>query len=143
MRKIRFEYLCTYASCPSFDKDYVNILYTTTMQKLAQYMLANQYFLNDPNHKMDTIMASEQLFREIMTDLIQTYIQDYKQYANNYKSNQMMFIIVIFVVLSLLAIMLIFQIFFNVYKSLLKHFRICEIVKENSYLIKRQDLISF
>jgi hypothetical protein len=45
------------------DKDYVNILYTTTMQKLAGYMLANQYFLNDPNHKINTVLMSEQLFR--------------------------------------------------------------------------------
>lgn len=63
LRKIRFEYLCTYAECPELDKDYVNILYTTTMQKLAGYMLNNQYFLNDPNHKMNTVLASEQLFR--------------------------------------------------------------------------------
>lgn len=48
------------------------------MQKLAGYMLANQYFLNDPNHKMDTLLMSEQLFREIMIDLIQTYIKNYK-----------------------------------------------------------------
>lgn len=41
-------------------------------------MLANQYFMDDPNNKVDTIIASEQLFREIMTDLLHTYIQDYK-----------------------------------------------------------------
>lgn len=35
------------------------------------------------------------------------------------------------------------QMFFNVYKSLTKHLKICDIVNENSYLIKREDLITF
>ncbi len=113
------------------------------MQKLAQYMLANQYFLDDPKNKMDTIMQSEQLFREIMTDLIQTYIKNYKQYANNYKNHQLMFIIIIFVILSLLTVALGLQLYFNVIRSLSRHCRMCNIVKEESYLIDKETLISF
>lgn len=143
MREIQFEYLCTYAACPSFDADYVNILYTTTMQKLAQYMLSNLYFLNDPNNKMNTIIISDHLFRQIMTDLIQTYISDYQQYANDYQSSQMMFFIIILVILGLLTLLLGLQIYFNVYKSFVKHFKIYDIVKENSYLINKEEMISF
>lgn len=143
LRKIRFEYLCTYAECPAMDKDYVNILYTTTMQKLAGYMLGNQYFLNDSNNRMNTVLMSEQLFREIMIDLIQTYIKNYKQYATNFKNHQMLFIIVIICALSIMLLSLGLQIYFKVFKSICKHFRMCDIVKERSYLINKESLISF
>lgn len=106
-------------------------------------MLSNLYFLDDPNNKMNTIIISEQLFRQIMTDLIQTYISDYQQYANDYQSSQMMFFIIILVVLGLLSLLLGLQIYFNVYKSFVKHFKIYDIVKENSYLINKEEMISF
>jgi len=113
------------------------------MQKLAGYMLANQYFLDDPNNKMDTIMISEQLFREIMIDLIQTYIKNYKEYAYNYTNNQLLFIIIIIGILTLMFVVMGLQVYFNVFKSLFKHFKICNIVKEESYLINKEALISF
>ena len=99
------------------------------MQKLALYMLGNQYFLTNPNNKMNTILMSEQLFREIMTDLIQTYIKNYKQYVKNYKNNQIIFISIIIVVFSIMVVILGLQIYFKVIKSLSKHMRISNIVK--------------
>jgi hypothetical protein len=35
------------------------------------------------------------------------------------------------------------QIYMNVFKCMRKHFRICDIVKEESYLINKEALISF
>lgn len=64
-----------------------------------------------------------------MTDLIQTYIQNYKEYAKNYKGNQFMFIMIIIGALSLMFLTLVLQVYLNVYKSMSKHFRICDIIK--------------
>jgi hypothetical protein len=64
-----------------------------------------------------------------MTDLIQTYIQNYKEYAKNYKGNQFLFIMIIIGALSLMFLTLALQVYLNVYKSMCKHFRICDIVK--------------
>jgi hypothetical protein len=78
-----------------------------------------------------------------MTDLIQTYIDNYKQYAINLKNNQMLFAIIIFCTLSLFLVGLVLLIYFKVFKSVSKHFKMCDIVKEKSYLINKDALISF
>ncbi len=54
-----------------------------------------------------------------------------------------MFIIIIFVILLLMTVALGLQFYFNVLKSLCKHWRICNIVKEQSYLVDKETLISF
>lgn len=45
--------------------------------------------------------------------------------------------------ITLLLLNLVIQAHFNIFMGLDKHFRICEIVKEESYLIDKESLISF
>ena len=78
-----------------------------------------------------------------MTDLVQTYIKNYEQYASNFKDHQMVFIVIIIGVLSIFLLALGLQIYFKVFKNICKHFRMCNIVKERSYLINKESLITF
>ena len=87
---IRFQYLCTYVMCPAKYYDVLNIIYTTTMQKLVDYMKVN--FFNDvkKTNYMEIMLVAEDLFRTKMHSILRTYLKDCQNYTINLKIKQEM-----------------------------------------------------
>jgi hypothetical protein len=99
------------------------------MKKLASYMQSNLNFLNDADNRMHTILVSEQIFRDVITNLINVYMRNYTVYATNYQSNQVMFVLVVLAIAAVLLLVFGLISYFTVFKSIFKHAQICDIIK--------------
>ena len=138
---MQYSYLCTYSNCPAEYYDYMNILYSTTMQKLANYMLDNPHLEALRTNGMDIILISEEIFRETMKTMINVYIQNYKQYANDTMYRERSFVFAIIAIIAVIGV--IYAGFFGVVVrgEYEKYHRISQLVKIDSYDISNEELM--
>lgn len=92
-------------------------------------MKDNYRFLSDPLNKLSTILNTEEIFRNIITELIQIYMKNYQKYAENYMNNQLNLIIVIIVINTIIFGVFIVFGYMNLFKSINKYYKIVQIVK--------------
>lgn len=78
---------------------------------------------------MHTILVSEQIFRDVITNLINVYMRNYTVYATNYQNNQIMFVLIVLAITTVLLVVLVLISYFTVFKSIFKHSEISEIIK--------------